>query len=64
MLDNLKKLVGLFPIDSITARVPLITYYNTKEDNERSIELLKNIGVKKIDSFEYVDPKNRLNLFK
>lgn len=64
MLDNLKKLVGLFPIDSITARVPLITNYNTKEDNERSIELLKNIGIKNIDSFEYVDPKNRSNLFK
>ena len=64
MLKNLKKLLTVYPIENITVRVPLITNYNTKEDTEKSVNLLKNMAIKNIDIFEYVDPKNRTKLFK
>lgn len=64
MLDNLRKLVSAVYADNITVRVPLITNFNTEKDRERSIELLNSIGIKKLDKFEYIEPKNRDDLFK
>ncbi len=64
MLDNLKRLVSLISPENILVRVPLITNYNTEQDREKSIEFLSSIGIKNFDKFEYINPKNRKNLFK
>lgn len=64
MMDNLKNLLSVVSPDRITVRVPLITNFNTQENVDGSIALLKKLGVKNIDSFTYIEPKNRNNLFK
>ena len=50
-LDNLALLVSNHK--NITVRLPLIKGYNTQEDREKSEALLKNMGVVKLDKFEY-----------
>ena len=54
VLENLSLLLSLVPSERITVRVPLIKDYNTESDREKSIALLKNMGVTKFDLFEYV----------
>lgn len=52
-LENLSLLLSLVPNDRITVRVPLIKDFNTESDREKSVELLKSMGVTKFDLFEY-----------
>lgn len=53
MLENLKKLLDLVGPERITVRLPLIPGFNTKEDRQRSLELLTKMGVTNFDCFTY-----------
>lgn len=64
VMDNLKRLIDTVDPKNITVRVPLITNYNTETDRDRSIALLKKMGIINFDKFTYVDPVNRKGLFK
>ena len=39
--------------DKITVRVPLIPDFNTDNDLDKTIELLKKIGIQNFDRFKY-----------
>ncbi len=52
-LDNLSLLLSLVSSDRITVRLPLIKDYNTDSDREKSMALLRDMGVTKFDLFEY-----------
>ena len=54
MLSNLRLLLETAGPERITVRVPLIPGYNTAEDQARSAELLRGLGVKNLDLCEYV----------
>ena len=64
MLDNLRKLTSIFPIEDIRVRVPLITNFNTQENVDSSVDFLSSLGIKNIEIFTYQEPKNRSGLFK
>lgn len=59
MLGNLRFLLKEVGAERITARLPLIPGYNTEEDRAKSVVLLKGMGVKHFDLFEYIDPATR-----
>ena len=46
-------LEGVGP-ERVTVRVPLIPGYNTADDQAKSAEFLRELGVEKLDLFEYV----------
>ena len=52
-MGNLRWLVDTVGPDRITVRVPLIPNYNTSEDTDRSVEILKAMGITHFDRFEY-----------
>lgn len=54
MTENLRRLLQKAGPDRILVRVPLIPQYNTAEDQARSAELLRKMGVKRLDLFSYV----------
>lgn len=54
MLTNLRRLLETAGPERITVRVPLIPGYNTAEDQAKSAELLRGLGVVNLDLFEYV----------
>ena len=54
MEENLKFLLERVGPEKVLVRVPLIPEYNTKEDQNNSVEKLKEIGVTELDLFEYV----------
>ena len=56
MAENLRRLLQKAGPDRILVRVPLIPQYNTAEDQARSAELLRKMGVKRLDLFSYVVP--------
>ena len=56
MTENLRCLLQKAGPDRILVRVPLIPQYNTAEDQARSAELLRKMGVKRLDLFSYVVP--------
>ena len=56
MTENLRRLLQKAGPDRILVRVPLIPQYNTAEDQDRSAELLRKMGVKRLDLFSYVVP--------
>ena len=56
MTENLRRLLQKAGPDRILVRVPLIPQYNTAEDQARSAELLRKMGVKRLDLFSYVVP--------
>jgi pyruvate formate lyase activating enzyme len=56
MTENLRRLLQKAGPDRILIRVPLIPQYNTAEDQARSAELLRKMGVKRLDLFSYVVP--------
>ena len=56
MTENLQLLLQKAGPDRILVRVPLIPQYNTAEDQARSAELLRKMGVKRLDLFSYVVP--------
>lgn len=54
MLKNLEKLSQMVSADRIIVRVPLIPGYNSTEDQERTVQRLKMMGLVNFDLFEYI----------
>ena len=54
MLDNLRFLLERVGSGRVIVRVPLIPGYNTEEDQKKSAGMLKEMGVERLDLFEYV----------
>ena len=52
-LSNLSVLLKAVGADRITVRIPLIPEYNTDEDRQRSVILLRDMGITEIDLFKY-----------
>ena len=52
-IANLKWLVAQGKADKIRVRVPAIPNFNTEKDIEKSIDILKDIGIQEIDKFSY-----------
>lgn len=53
MEENLRYLLERKDSDSILVRVPLIPGFNTAQDQKRSEEKLREMGVKRLDLFAY-----------
>lgn len=53
MEENLQFLLQRKDAENILVRVPLISGYNTAEDQKKSAEKLREMGVKRLDLFEY-----------
>ncbi len=53
VLENLKLLLSVASPEKITVRIPLIKDYNTPSHQQKSLELLKEMGITKFDIFEY-----------
>ena len=58
-LFNLKFLLERVGSDKIKVRVPKIPKLNTYEDVENNCKILKNMGFKEIDVFDYFEIKNK-----
>lgn len=58
VLCNLQYLIGEGKVGKIAIRTPLIPSYNTEEDIDQSIELLKKMGITQFDRFTYKTPKD------
>ena len=54
MESNLRFLLEKTGPERVVVRVPLIPEYNTKEDQQNSVNRLKELGVTRLDIFEYV----------
>ena len=54
MAENLRLLLQKAGPDRIIVRVPLIPRYNTSEDQARSAEILREMGIRRLDLFSYV----------
>ncbi len=54
MEENLCFLLEKAGPDRVVVRVPLIPDYNTDDDRQKSLSRLKELGVTKLDVFEYV----------
>lgn len=54
VIENLKLLVNKVEKEHMIIRVPLIPDFNTKEDVERSVVRLKEMGIENIEVFSYV----------
>ena len=53
MRENLRKLADAVGPERILVRVPLIPEFNTEEDQARSAELLRGMGITRLDLFSY-----------
>ena len=53
VMSNLALLIKTVGADRITVRVPLIPGFNTDEDRQRSVLLLRGMGITEIDLFKY-----------
>lgn len=53
-VSNLKKIIERVDLDKFQVRVPYIEGYNTREDVEENVKILKDMGVRHIDVFDYV----------
>lgn len=54
VMDNLSRLIQHKGESHITVRIPLIPNYNTAADCDRSEQLIRQMGITKIDRFDYV----------
>ena len=54
MEENLKLLLDSCGPERVRVRVPLIPGYNTPEDQAKSAQSLREMGVSKIELFNYV----------
>ncbi len=54
MKANLKLLLNTVGPERILVRVPLIPQYNTVSDQERSVSVLRAMGIENIDVFDYI----------
>ena len=52
--DNLRYLLSEVDAANVMVRVPLIKDYNTESDTAKTVEKLKEMGVRRIDRFEYI----------
>jgi len=59
MEENLRYLLDTVGPERVIVRVPLIPEYNTKKDRQRSVSLLKKMGVTRLDVFNYLKEKPR-----
>jgi len=53
-LKNLEWILQYNDAERVMVRVPHIPEYNTEEDVAKSVERLREMGVEKIDEFEYI----------
>ena len=53
VIDNLSYLLSHVEPSRIRCRVPIIKGYNSKEDVEKSVKQLENMGIVRIETFEY-----------
>lgn len=58
VLENLTFLLQHKNVENIFVRVPRIPKFNTDEDIEKTVEYLRQIGVKRIEVFPYTIVKN------
>ncbi len=54
MRENLKELLRTVGPEKVIVRVPRIPHFNTTEDQHRSALLLRELGVTRLDLFDYV----------
>lgn len=54
MKDNLEFLLASCGAERIIVRVPRIPGFNTAEDQRKSVEILRKMGVTRLDLFDYV----------
>ena len=54
MRENLRYLLARRGPEAVTVRVPRIPEYNTAEDQQRSADRLRAMGVTRLDLFDYV----------
>ena len=59
MEENLRALLDAVGPDRVQVRVPLIPGYNSMEDQQRSVEKLERMGVRRIDRFSYLVRDNQ-----
>ena len=59
MLNNLRKLASIISPEKIVVRVPLIPSFNTEEDRQKSVALLRSMGIENFDLFEYKLPDSK-----
>lgn len=59
MEENLRALLDAVGPDRVLVRVPLIPGYNSMEDQQRSVEKLERMGVRRIDRFSYLVRDNQ-----
>ena len=52
--ENLKRLLELVGAKKIWVRVPLIPNYNTRKQQKETVKKLKAMGIKSIQTFDYV----------
>ena len=53
VMENLRLLISLVGQERILARIPLIPNFNTPEDQKKSLEALKSLGLTRFDVFAY-----------
>lgn len=53
VIDNLITLKEIIDKDKIIIRIPFIEGYTTEKDCQKSIEFIKDLGIKNIDYFKY-----------
>ena len=56
VISNLKKLLSIVGNDKILVRVPYIEGYTSRNDVEKSVAFLKDMGITNLDIFDYVKP--------
>lgn len=54
VLFNLRWLIAAKGAEHIVVRVPLIPGYNTDADRDSTVAMLKDVGFRQIDRFEYI----------
>ena len=54
MKENLEFLLASCGAERLLVRVPYIPDFNTAEDQERSAEALRKMGIMRLELFEYV----------
>ena len=62
MENNLRRLLSSVDPDQVLVRVPVIPEYNTPKDQVENADLLQKMGVKRLDLFSYIIPKNSLQI--
>ena len=59
VVSNLMLIVSEGMADRCRIRIPLIPGYNSEEDRQHSIDMLRNMGFTRFDVFEYITKINK-----